>query len=808
MPQQPCRDCGSLNIDHDSSSGSSYCANCGIVFEESNIVADVGFTESSSGQAHVTGTLVAHDATGTSRESRDKTIQEGKRRVRQLAAALRISEAVAESGERIYTLAVQNNFIRGRKAVYIVSACLYAACRLQKDSHMLIDFSDFLQINVFALGTTYLRLVERLDLKLPEMDPSIYIQRFASLLEFGQETQRVASDATRLCRRFDEDFISHGRRPAGICGAALLLAARMNNFRRSVEEIVQVVKIADVTVQKRLDEFSRSTAGDLTIEDFRDDQHWHNNRANEETLPPTFYKARRKEKIEEEAAAKPESELAQKLQRAKEKKRNLEASTRPKRKRNDPIHKQFEDYYETICGVSGVLEDFTPQKISKGIEKAREDRARYKQQKSRQDDDDYSGSEIFELESEDGDDGNTYSRTSIRKSDRLLRNSEEPSYVYPGEDEVNDEQAYEQGISNQPAKLRDISINHVVTTPINNDPETPSRDEEEEEERGERGEQEEEEEGEEEERKDVELEEELDIDHNEKDDEDNEEEVLDTKEDENGAEVINDENIDMEKAHNTPNQPDDGTEVVEEAGSPSAAPLSEQQPGEDDSNEKDENEKYDDKEGEEVVEEPGDPDVKSPAPNEDDEGITQEITQALGDPNIRSLANTLDNVDERRRIELERRNANVDELQGLDESELDDMILGEDEVRVKERIWMEFNKDYLEKIALHQATGQDQQKKPRRKKRKAKDQSAKPENAAEAASQVLKQRKISKKINYNALDGLFKKDTGTPEINSLAPGEVDDKDDDKEDAKEDEEEEGEDQTALEYGAEFSDNDMD
>jgi transcription factor IIIB 90 kDa subunit len=49
--------------------------------------------------------------------------------------------------------------------------------------------------------------------------------------------------------------MTRGRRPAGICGAALLLAARMNNFRRSVEEIVQVVKIADTTLKKRLDEF-------------------------------------------------------------------------------------------------------------------------------------------------------------------------------------------------------------------------------------------------------------------------------------------------------------------------------------------------------------------------------------------------------------------------------------------------------------------------------------------------------------------------------------------------------------------------
>lgn len=70
----------------------------------------------------------------------------GKRRVKQLAAALRISEAVSDSGERFYALAVQNEFIRGRKSVYVVAACLYAACRTLKDSHMLIDFSDLLQV--------------------------------------------------------------------------------------------------------------------------------------------------------------------------------------------------------------------------------------------------------------------------------------------------------------------------------------------------------------------------------------------------------------------------------------------------------------------------------------------------------------------------------------------------------------------------------------------------------------------------------------------------------------------------------------
>ena len=36
---------------------------------------------------------------------------------------------------------------------------------------------------------------------------------------------------------------------------------------------------------------------------------------------------------------------------------------------------------------------------------------------------------------------------------------------------------------------------------------------------------------------------------------------------------------------------------------------------------------------------------------------------------------------------------------GLDEDELDRFILTEEEVRVKERVWVEINRDYLEALA-------------------------------------------------------------------------------------------------------------
>ena len=101
------------------------------------------------------------------------------------------------------------------------------------------------------------------------INPEDLILRFAQRLEFGSETMRVANDAVRIVQRMNRDWMTPGRRPAGVCGAALILAARMNNFRRSVREVVFVVKVQEQTIFNRLDEFRATESGALTIEEFR-----------------------------------------------------------------------------------------------------------------------------------------------------------------------------------------------------------------------------------------------------------------------------------------------------------------------------------------------------------------------------------------------------------------------------------------------------------------------------------------------------------------------------------------------------------
>ena len=84
---------------------------------------------------------------------------------------------------------------------------------------MLIDFSDYFSTNVFVLGHTFLRLMEALNLRLPVIDPSIYIPRFARELNLGENQHQVSKCAIRLVARMKRDWILTGRRPAGICAA-------------------------------------------------------------------------------------------------------------------------------------------------------------------------------------------------------------------------------------------------------------------------------------------------------------------------------------------------------------------------------------------------------------------------------------------------------------------------------------------------------------------------------------------------------------------------------------------------------------
>ncbi|KKA28344.1 hypothetical protein TD95_000177 [Thielaviopsis punctulata] len=309
------------------------CRSCGRVVDDSNIVSEVQFGETSSGAAMVQGSFIGPDQGGVrslgpnfrrvgGSEDREKSIRDAKMLIVGFAQQLNLSESLVNSAVQAFKLASNANFIQGRSLPGVAAVCLYVACRNEPPCKiMLLDLADLVRINVFKLGRTFKAFNKAIPICNGGFDP-VYpedlIYRFATKLEFQNMTSKVAEDAVRLVRRMSRDWMVMGRRPSGICGACLLMAARMNNFRRTVREVVYIVKVTNHTIQNRLEEFKVTESSKMTVEDFLSQDLLESSHD-----PPSFYKKsaeyqarmydrtrKRKRPVEYDAAAEREAEAA------------------------------------------------------------------------------------------------------------------------------------------------------------------------------------------------------------------------------------------------------------------------------------------------------------------------------------------------------------------------------------------------------------------------------------------------------------------------------------------------------------------
>lgn len=295
------------------------CRSCGRVADDSNIVAEIQFGETSSGAAVVQGSFLGADqagprpmggpayrriAGGGSGEARDRNLREAKQMMDGFVVQLNISPQLASIGAQIYRSAVSMNFVQGRGIQKVVVVCLYAACRKETPCKvMLIDLADLIKADVFVLGRYFKALMLINPAARDRVQPIFaedLIFRFAVKLEFGEKTTEIATAAVRLVQRMDRDWMVMGRKPSGICGCALIIAARMHNYRRTPLEVAYIAKVTMVTITQRLDEFRHLPSADMSVEEFYGSdflEHQHD--------PPSFYKKTEEYKAMAEGMKKP-----------------------------------------------------------------------------------------------------------------------------------------------------------------------------------------------------------------------------------------------------------------------------------------------------------------------------------------------------------------------------------------------------------------------------------------------------------------------------------------------------------------------
>lgn len=305
-----CNQCGSTELESDPTRGDTFCTKCGAVLEENLIVSELQFEEGSHGAANLIGRMVSSDANykslaaGTignnlsvnSRESREITLENAKRRIKGIGQQLRLNSHCVTTAFNFYKMALSRRLTYGRRQNNVYAACLYMTCRIEGTSHMLLDLSDVTQVNIFELGKTYLKLSNALCINIPPIDPCIYIVRFSHRLHklIGTDSSKVRDielTALRLVQRMKRDWIHTGRRPSGLCGAALLVACRLNGIHCNIRDIIKIVQVCETTIRKRLAEFGDTQTGRLTLDEFMTVD------LEGEDDPPCFKEARKRQKL-------------------------------------------------------------------------------------------------------------------------------------------------------------------------------------------------------------------------------------------------------------------------------------------------------------------------------------------------------------------------------------------------------------------------------------------------------------------------------------------------------------------------------
>jgi len=280
--------------------GMTVCTYCAKVLGESQIVSITSFNQDGRlmGKKHNkrkrgSTKIIGGHGSRRLKSSRDintirpETIKLYERRIENIADVILDSgmdlQSICCSAKYFYKIARCCNIVYGYSTDLVAGACLYLGIRVQKRPPpiLLLDISHELRVDVFDIAAVFMKIARMCHIHGKD-------------LHFGSKEEKcILATSLKIFKKMRDDWLNVGRRTCGVCGACLFIAAKIHNRPRSMHDIIKVVRVGFSTLETRLNEFVRTKASRLTVED------WEHGKQNKLTphYPPSFVRNRISEKI-------------------------------------------------------------------------------------------------------------------------------------------------------------------------------------------------------------------------------------------------------------------------------------------------------------------------------------------------------------------------------------------------------------------------------------------------------------------------------------------------------------------------------
>ena len=292
--KEVCMGCGQSTFTKDYTRGERTCSVCGLV--ASDRTADTGpewraFTaEEKNSRARVgaPATLTIADKgistmidwrnkdasgkalTGTTRaamyrmrkwhirsrlhSSQDRNLSIAMSEMQRLSSQLGVPRDVRETAALIYRKALITKIVRGRSIESVVAATIYLACRIHRIPRPLDEIVAETNVGRKKVGYAVRLVVSRVNVNVPLPSAKDLIPRLSSdLMLEGRTVKR----ATEIINQAKKNYVTIGKAPGGIAGAALYIAGILEEDRRTQREIAHASRVTEVTIRNRYKELVR-----------------------------------------------------------------------------------------------------------------------------------------------------------------------------------------------------------------------------------------------------------------------------------------------------------------------------------------------------------------------------------------------------------------------------------------------------------------------------------------------------------------------------------------------------------------------
>ncbi|KAK9268040.1 hypothetical protein L1049_010479 [Liquidambar formosana] len=225
-----CKECRRKSVVRDDISGSLVCSSCGIFQEFDNFEAQIGGFNGPQGTFVRVGTA----GSGSVYNYKEKKIFEARKLIEELMSKLGFSVSKSDEVKTMIDKITEGECGQGNWFPILIGACAYVAMRNDNRPLPIAEVAAVIDCDVHELGRMIHKVVEFLDLKLPDLDVvSLFERAMRTCSSFTrvskEKAERMRKQGIFVMQCAVKWFLTTGRRPPSVVAAVLVFSCKIES---------------------------------------------------------------------------------------------------------------------------------------------------------------------------------------------------------------------------------------------------------------------------------------------------------------------------------------------------------------------------------------------------------------------------------------------------------------------------------------------------------------------------------------------------------------------------------------------------